>query len=200
MKKLDINRVPVTTAILFLICIIVTAALAGTNFITKDRIDKLNVQAEKTAMSLVLPAENYTEAKTTFENTEYTYYIAKSGEEIKGYLITTSTAGYGGEIKVMVGVDTKGTVTGVNILSAGDETPGLGANVTKKSFYSQFTGKVKDIVLQKNQADASKNEIKAVTGATISSTAVKNAVNDGLNILESVYKTENTETKKEGEE
>lgn len=197
MKKLDINRVPVTTAILFLICIIVTAALAGTNFITKDRIAALEAETEKKAMAIVLPAENYTEAKTTFENTEYTYYVAKNGEETKGYLISTSENGYGGEIKVMIGVDKGGTVTGVNILSAGDETPGLGANVTKKSFYSQFTGKAKDIVLQKNQADASKNEIKAVTGATISSTAVKNAVNDGLNILESVYKTE---TKKEGEE
>lgn len=197
MKKLDINLVPITTAILFLICVIVTFALAGTNFITKDRIAALEAETEKKAMAIVLPAEDYTEAKTTFENSEYTYYVAKNGEETKGYLISTSANGYGGEIKVMIGVDRAGTVTGVNILSAGDETPGLGANVTKKSFYSQFTGKVKNIVLQKNQADSEKNEIKAVTGATISSTAVKNAVNDGLDILESVYKTE---TKKEGEE
>ncbi len=200
MKKLDINRVPVTTAILFLICIIVTAALAGTNFITKDRIALLNAAAEKKAMSLVLPAEKYEEAKTSFNNTEYTYFVAKDGEDTKGYLITTSTAGYGGEIKIMVGVNNEGRVTGVNILSASDETPGLGANVTKKSFYSQFTDKVMYIVLQKNLADASKNEIKAVTGATISSTAVTKAVNSGLEILDSIPKDLKTETEKDGEE
>jgi Na+-translocating ferredoxin:NAD+ oxidoreductase RnfG subunit len=48
MKKLDINKVSTTTFILFFICALVTAALAGTNYITKDKIDHLAEENEKT--------------------------------------------------------------------------------------------------------------------------------------------------------
>lgn len=200
MKKIDINKVPVTTAILFIICIIVTAALSGTNFLTKDRIAALNAKAEKDAMALVLPADNYAENSIELGSQSYTYYKAEKGGEVVGYIISTSENGYGGEIKLMVGTDTKGTVTGVKILSADDETPGLGANVKNKSFYEQYIEKTKDVVLQKNTADSSKNEIKAVTGATISSTAVNKAVNNALNVIDTIITAEQTvDTEKEGE-
>ncbi|MBE6729249.1 MAG: RnfABCDGE type electron transport complex subunit G [Ruminococcaceae bacterium] len=199
MKKLDINSVALTTVILFLICVVVTAALAGTNYITKDRIDSLNKKQEEKAKALVLSASTYEDAEISYEGENYNYFIAKNGEEVLGYVVTVTENGYGGEIKVMVGVDTKGTVTGVNILSADDETPGLGANITKKNFYEQFKGRKKNIVLQKNSADKDKNEIKAVTGATISSTAANKAVNKALSLLENVYTADNSEKEKDGE-
>ncbi len=203
MKKIDfksilnINSVPMTTFILFIICVVITAALAGTNAITKNKIEALELESAKKAKETVLPADDYVEEKISYDGKNYTYSVAKDGEEIKGYLIATKTNGYGGEIEVMVGIDKAGTVTGISILSAADETPGLGANVTKKKFYSQFTGKIRDIVLKKNQANSENNEVEAVTGATISSTAVTNAVNDALDILSSVYKPEGA--KKDGE-
>ena len=186
MKKLDINRVPVSTAILFIICIVVTAALAGTNFITKDKISVLAQNAEKEAMALVLPADSYKTDTVDIDGQKYEYHIAEKDGKVIGYLINSSEKGYGGDIKVMVGVDTLGKISGVKILAADDETPGLGANIKNKSFYGQYTGKLKDIVLQKNQADQSKNEIKAVTGATISSTAVNKAVNKAMDIAQKI--------------
>ena len=199
MKKIDINRVPVTTAILFIICILVTAALAGTNYITKDRIAALNQKAEKNAMALVLPADNYSKHEIQVDSQLYSYYKADKAGKTAGYLITVSENGYGGEIKVMVGADTTGKVTGVKILAADDETPGLGANVKNKSFYEQYIGRVKDVILQKNQADSSKNEVKAVTGATISSTAVNKAVNNALNVIDIVISSEKAVDVGEGE-
>ena len=200
MKKIDINKVPVTTFILFIICVIVTAALAGTNYITKSRIAALEEKAQQEAMVAILPADNYSENTIEFNSQPYTYYKAQKDGEIAGYLISTAANGYGGEIKIMVGTDTKGTVTGIKIVSADDETPGLGANIKNKSFYEQYSGKVKGIILKKNQADSSKNEVKAVTSATISSTAVNKAVNKALDVIDSIIVAEQTaDTEKEGE-
>lgn len=192
MKKLNINSVPMTTLILFIICVVITAALAVTNYITKGKIAKLEEKAANDAKKIVLAGE-YTSAKTD-DGKEY--FIVKEGDTVKGYITTASANGYGGEIKVMVGVDTKCTITGVSILSASDETPGLGANVTKKDFYNQFIGKKRNVVLVKNQPNSEKNEIKAVTSATISSTAVTNAVNEAMEVLKTVCYSNNT---KDGE-
>ncbi|MEE1018899.1 MAG: FMN-binding protein, partial [Acutalibacteraceae bacterium] len=78
--------------------------------------------------------------------------------------------GYGGKIKVMVGIDNGGTVKKVAIISADDETPGLGQNVKTDEFLSRF----------ENVSSAS--GVDAWTGATISSTAVKGAVNEALEL------------------
>lgn len=179
MKKIDINKIPVTTFILFIICVVVTAALAGTNYITNPKIEALEAQTQKDAMSVVLPAENYEDATVSYDGETYTYTVAKNGDNTVGYLITATEKGYGGDIKVMVGVDNSGKITAVKVLSADDETPGLGQKVTKKDFYQQFTGKtVED------------TKVDAITGASISSKAVNNAVKKAADILSSVIKNE----------
>jgi electron transport complex protein RnfG len=186
MKKFKsiINSVPGTTLILFLICVIVTAALAGTNFITKDRITKLNIQAEKDAMAEVIPASLYENGSVKVNGQPRDYVIAKNGEEILGYIVTTVAQGYGGEIKVMAGVDPNGDIINVRILAADDETPGLGAKVKNKDFYNQYIGKSSGVGVVKNSP--AENDIIAVTGATISSTAVNTAVNEAVAIANNV--------------
>ena len=186
MKKFKsiINSVPGTTLILFLICVIVTAALAGTNFITKDRITKLNIQAEKDAMAEVIPASLYENGSVKVNGQLRDYVIAKNGEEILGYIVTTVAQGYGGEIKVMTGVDSNGDIINVRILAADDETPGLGAKVKNKDFYNQYIGKSSGVGVVKNSP--AENDIIAVTGATISSTAVNTAVNEAVAIANNV--------------
>ena len=103
--------------------------------------------------------------------------IATKGDSVVGYVITaTSSEGYGGDIQVSVGVLDDGTVNGVAILSI-SETVGLGMRAADPEFYTQFNGKqVKMFVLTKNGAKAD-NEIDAISGATITSTAVTNAIN-----------------------
>ena len=77
----------------------------------------------------------------------------------------------------MVGVKADGTVAGVNILSI-SETAGLGMNAKNESFLQQFIGKSGEIGVQKN--GSSDTEIQALTGATITSRAMANAVNQAL--------------------
>ena len=111
---------------------------------------------------------------------ELAFVLEKDGKII-GYIFKTSAKGYGGEISVMTAVKPDASVAAVEILDASSETPGLGQNVTKKDFYGEYKDKSHGIVVVKGgNADTTKNEIDAVTGATISSKAVTTAVNQAL--------------------
>ena len=83
-------------------------------------------------------------------------------------------SGFGGEISMAVGVDKSGAVTGVSIIQM-SETSGLGANAQRESFRSQYVGKSGSVALKKQGG-----EIDALTGATVTSTAVTKGVNAAL--------------------
>ncbi|MBQ8303338.1 MAG: RnfABCDGE type electron transport complex subunit G [Clostridia bacterium] len=170
------REIIVPSATLLVICLVATLLLGVTNFFTSDLITKLEQETQTAAMQEVLPAEGYikTEGKEI--------YTAEKNGAVAGYIFVTSGAGYGGDIKVMTAVDPAGKILAVSILSASDETPGLGQNVTKEGFYSQFLGLSSEITVVKNGANAEVNEINAVTGATISSRAVTKAVNEALTL------------------
>lgn len=104
-------------------------------------------------------------------------------EELTGYVFTTVSKGYGGDITVMTGVDSDGAVTGIEFLTI-SETAGLGMNAQKDSFKQQFRGHAGKIGVSKNSP--SENEIQALTGATITSRAVTSAVNEALTLYEEV--------------
>lgn len=194
MKKININAVPITTAILFIICIVVSGALAFTNFVTKDRIKTLEDDLAKQSVASVLPADEHIEQTIEINGAVYSYHKAIKEGKAVGYVTTGQTNGYGGIIKVMVGADTNGVITDIVILSASDETPGLGYNITKSSFYEQYKGKKTGVQTVKTTPAEGSNEVKAVTSATISSTAVSKAVNNALDVINQVIEKEKLQT------
>ena len=105
--------------------------------------------------------------------------LDNSGETI-GYVINaTSHEGYGGDITIAVGIDREGTVKGVEILDI-SETAGLGMKAKESKFRDQFKGKnVKTFTYTKTGATQD-FEIDAISGATITTKAVTNAVNSAL--------------------
>lgn len=90
-----------------------------------------------------------------------------------GQAVSASPRGYSGLIDLLVGVDPSGKVIKVKIVNH-RETPGLGSNIVKDKFLLQFGGS--------GQADKlePKQDIDAVTGATISSRAVCEGVKQVL--------------------
>lgn len=178
MKKFSPKEILIPTIVLLLICVVSAALLGGTNMLTKDTIASIEAKAKAEAMQEVMPdAVSFSEATQATDKLEYSVAIDKDGNEI-GYAFTVSDNGYGGEIKVMVGLDTNGTVSRIAILSANNETPGLGQNIKKASFLDQFIGKKGGISVVKNApAD---NDIQAITSATISSSAVTRTVNAAI--------------------
>ena len=186
MKKFDLKEVLVPTISLFLICAIVTLLLAVTNSVTKPQIEKLQIEtANKTKAQVLSVADSFSDEKTAQLNgATYTYFEGYDKENnVVGYVFTTSAKGYGGDIVTMVGVNNDGTVSGMDFLSI-SETAGLGMNADADEFKNQFVGKSGEIGVNKNAP--AENEIQALTGATITSKAVTNAVNIALELYEEV--------------
>ena len=94
---------------------------------------------------------------------------------------STSTAnasvmGYGGPVLVRLTVDAQGRITALDVGGARfNETEGVGSRVKDESFLQPFLGLKPPLTLGR--------EIDAISGATISSTAVVDAVNEAAAFL-----------------
>ena len=195
--KSNKNDIIKPVAVLLAICIIIPLALSLTNRITKDKIAELDEKNSSETMASLIKADSFTEEEFKDGENDFTYNLALKDGEIVGYIFKTAEKGYGGDVSVMTAVNVDGTVKSVAVLDVSNETPGLGQNAAKESFYTQYEGKTSGISLLKNGADSAKNEVNAVTGATITSTAVNKAVNQALEQFKCVKSTEGVT---EGEE
>lgn len=111
--------------------------------------------------------------------------LDSSGNPI-GYVITvTSSEGSQANITLSVGITNDGVVNGYATTSI-SETPGLGMKVNDDSFKSQFEGKSEETYSVTKSPAASDSEIESISGATISSRAVTNAVNAALAYFRSI--------------
>lgn len=117
----------------------------------------------KSSLESVIPnADLFEEIDMDYLNTHITKsYKALESNQIVGYAFLLETPGYQGNIKLLVGTD-KNEILNVVILEH-TETPGLGSRITDEQFTGQFKGS---------------EEFDAITGATVSSNAVINAVNE----------------------
>ena len=190
MKNIKFKDILVPTVTLFVICLIVSALLAGTNFLTKGPIADNELKKSQEAMAAVCPeAASFEEISSS----DYQAYKAldESGETI-GCAVTVTSKGYGGDVAVMVGISTEGEtalgkVTGVEILSH-SETPGLGANAANENFRKEYNQDItaSGFSVVKDGTGGGDGRIDAITGATITSNAVTNAVNEAVNIYQSL--------------
>ena len=169
--KLNARNVLKPALILCAICLCVTALLVGTNVLTAATIAQNAVEKEEASRRVVLPDAS------SFE-VEEDCAVGYADGAVVGYVYVTSAKGYGGDVQVMVGISAEGTVTGVAILDH-DETPGLGANCKREDFRAQYeqTVPANGFTVVKNQK-TSGGQVEALTGATITSRAVTQAVNE----------------------
>lgn len=182
--------------ILFAFTVVLGLLLGIVNEITKEPIAKVNYEIEQNAYREVFKDADSFEAVEGFTAKDAAKIIAKSeytADEITdvnaakdkdgnilGYVINvTSHEGSQADISLSVGIRMDGTLNGYSITSI-SETPGLGMLVKEKPFYSQFENKAEESYSVVKSTPAADNEIESVTGATISSRAVTNAVNASL--------------------
>ncbi len=180
LKKFKEKQILYPTVIMVLICLVVTAALAGTNLLTKEKIKDITEKNTKDAMAQVIKADKYTESKIDSQ----TYYLAESGNQLAGYVFPMSEKGYGGTVSVMVGIGADLKINSVKVLDVTSETPGLGQNTATETFTNQFKGKSKALTVKKFGTANGESEINAVASASISSKAVTKCVNDALKYAE----------------
>ena len=180
---------------LLIISAVAALLLALTNSVTASTIAQRNEQANAEARKLVLESaqdfEQVKDVKTdNSKGVEVSeIYEAKdaSGNTV-GYTLKVLPSGYGGKIELMVGIDSaKGQVSGINVVS-NSETAGLGAKSTDPEFSDQYKGKpLEELSVLKNGTPGD-TEIKAISGATITSTAVTNGVDAAIEVYNNSLK------------
>jgi electron transport complex protein RnfG len=162
--------------ILGAICLIATLVLAVTYEVTRPKIEAELKREEEAALKEIIADADSFEAKSAGG---IDYFEAKKGDSIVGYCIKTTANGYNGFLRMIVGITPDGIIKGVRVLEH-QETPGLGARINEVRpgekepwFLKQFVGKPGRTVTAKKDVDA-------ITGATISSKAVSDAVNKSV--------------------
>lgn len=153
---------------------LVAALLGLVNHITEGPIAAYKKAKTESAMRAVLAADHY-EAVALPTQDERVESICRADD--KGWVVTVTPSGFGGVIRMVVGIDNDGVVTGLSIVSL-SETSGLGGNAVRESFRSQFLGTSGSVALSKNGGG-----IDALTGATVTSTAVVGGVNAALDAV-----------------
>ena len=103
-----------------------------------------------------------------------------AGGEIVGYVVNViSHEGYAGDIEISVGIASDGTVTGIEMLSI-SETAGLGMKAAEADFKDQFKDKKVEKFTYTKSGESGNDMIDAISGATITTNAVTNAVDAAL--------------------
>ena len=182
MKKLEsslVNMVLVLTGV----AVVMGGVLAWVNHLTSGPIDVQKQQALENGIKTVMQADQLTVSKTdTVKTTD-----AKGKEQIyiiynneKGAAVESTTMGFGGQLKVLVGFDNDGNILGYTLLEH-QETPGLGAKADQ-----WFQKGQKGDIIGKNPSSpltVSKDggQVDAITASTITSRAFLLAVNNAYN-------------------
>jgi electron transport complex protein RnfG len=180
-----------------LICAIIGGALAVVYSITKPIISVQNQKILQEGLSSVFPGSfTFDKLSEPLKSKDPSLtigdcYLVKSVASTEGVVINISSPGSQGLVTMLVGIKKDGTISGVSIIGT-SETPGLGANAsnpnyyvnkqTKTTFLGQFTGKSVDDPL------VVKQDIIAITAATITSKAVTAGVKEALEVGSSYLK------------
>ena len=150
-----------------LLTLVVAISVNLLNFTDRLTRDKIEAQEEQKIQNFL--AEMFPDmSRFEFKNDIYTIY--SNGDKV-GYAFIAIGKGYGGDINILVGLEDKTTIKDIVIVSQ-TETPGLGTRVTESFFTDQFVGlSIDNVALTENGG-----QIDAITGSTISSSAVVEAV------------------------
>ncbi len=197
-----------TAVILFLFVVAFTGLLSGAYLWTLPTIEAAAAEEKMKLINEVLPAANYDNdllkdalqiAATPAlgqDATSTTYIARKGGKPSALVLEAIAPDGYAGKIRLLIALDTEGTLLGVRVTQH-KETPGLGDYVDPKKdknkerpWITQFNG-LKPATTEEREWKVKKDggRFDSVAGATVTPRAVVKAVRKAA-----VYVTENRET------
>lgn len=185
MKKLEsslTNMVLVLTGV----AVIMGGILAFVNHLTEGPINAQKEKALADGIKTVMCVDELTVAKTDEirqndakgkEMLFKIYQVKDAQGQDLGAAVESTTGGFGGDLKVLVGFDPEGNILGYTLLEHA-ETPGLGAKADK-----WFQKGEKGDIIGKNPAEplvVSKDggQVDAITASTITSRAFLLAVNN----------------------
>lgn len=201
------------TICLFVITLVAGLLLGAVYTITKTPIEKQNEKKKQEAYAAVYKGAEFesdddvtkaleqfnkdlasgkvsSEAQGDLSDVEITEVMkAKVDGKDAGYVVTCGAKGYGGTVTLAMGIDADGAVKGIQITDCSNETPGLGQNSTKTEWNGQYVGTntSQDLsVVKDGSGSADAGTINAISGATITSSAVTRAVDGAFQFIASL--------------
>ena len=183
--------------VLFVVTFVASLSVTAVYEVTKEPIALSKEKKIRDAIAAVVPEfdNNPSETKVVQQDgdKEIVIYTAKKGDEVSGYAIETYTKkGFGGEISLMVGFLSDGTIYRVETLSH-NETPGLGNKIerSKSDFSVQFEGKNPEDFKLSVKKDG--GDVDVITASTISSRAFCDAVERAYEVYKTISKNDSHE-------
>ncbi len=168
MPKRILSNKAYPVVFLAVLVLITVSLLVWVNSFTAPVVEALRQARIKSILEEIYP-------DLTRYEVENEVFIIYSNDEVRGYAVLAGSNGYSGKISLLVGINTDGSIKDVSVISH-TETPGLGSRITEKSFTDQFKGlDTEEIALSRDGG-----KIDAITGATISSEAVVEAVQESM--------------------
>lgn len=177
--------------ILTVITLILGLALSGAKVATQPLVDKAAEESMIKAFNAVCEGYNSSEnitgdALELFgeDGSKFAASLTSDSGVLKafdsngnllGYIVSATSKGFGGQLNLIIGFDNDGNVTGVMYANTPSETPGVGMKTTKPEFLAKWEGK----------NDQNVAEVDTISGATISSTAFKEAVSYACSLIAS---------------
>lgn len=202
------------TICLFVITLIAGILLGAVYTITKKPIDTQNEKAKQEAYAAVYEGAEFvsddavnkalksfnkdlSDGKVTSESmgslsdVEISEILkAQVNGQDAGYVLTCSAKGYGsGPVTMALGIDAEGAILGIQITDCSNETPGLGQNSANTDWNKQYVGTnmTQDLsVVKDGSGSAEAGTINAISGATITSSAVTRAIDAAFQFIASL--------------
>lgn len=155
--------------VLFLISAVTAGVVAAVNAMTEEKIaENLEMEIRNSFIAVFGEGVEYKSLDSIPKGLEAVYEITANGSTY--YSANINSSGFGGDINILTSFGTDGKIIGVSIVTH-SETPGIGTRVTDNSFTSKF----KDKTLA--------NQVDSLSGATISSNALKDGISTAQKIL-----------------
>lgn len=182
--------------IMSIFTLVFTALMAGVYYLTQARVAKNEIQAKWAVLAQVLPKGSYdndllaasvtlTEAQSRdlgHERLSQIYLAKKQGITQSVIVEAIAPDGYGGKIKLLIGIGQNEQILAVRVLSH-QETPGLGdyIELAKSNWILQFQDKsLKNPTMARWCVKKEGGEFDYMSGATITSRAVVKAIQKAL--------------------
>jgi len=154
------------------------AMLGGAQTVWGPQIARNNQAVLNRAVFDVVPGAEKIEKRQLGLHDVYKCFDADG--QLAGWALPASDFGFADKIHLVIGLSPDAdTITGLKV-TKNTETPGLGNRIEEEQWRSQYVGldAARQIEVRKGKRNRQRNEIHAITGATISSLAVTKIAND----------------------
>ncbi len=182
-------------AVVYMFCVTAffSSIIIGFAQVTKDRVKANEQLAFETAVLKVFdlaegktpPLIHQTFVEDIHPEDDGAYYVRLDDEEVKGFAVVVSGKGFWAQIEGVVGISPdRKTILGIAFYEQ-NETPGLGAEITRPAFGNQFEGlrlgpEETPIGIKPFGAELADNEVHAISGATQTCMRLEKLINKDL--------------------